>query len=94
MNRALSAPRRRAGVEAFPLHLWNLLILYRLDRDEAYSLNPSAQAVWQLCDGRWSVPQIAEELGRFLGVADADRLGAEVEAAVAELTSLGLLERG
>lgn len=38
------------------------LLIYDLDRDKAHCLNPSAAAIWRLCDGRTSADEIANSL--------------------------------
>ena len=45
------------------------LLVYDRTRDQAHCLNASAAAIWKLCDGRTSVPEIA----RRLGVADGSK---------------------
>ena len=39
------------------------LLVYDRTRDQAHCLNESAAAIWRLCDGRTSVPEIARRLG-------------------------------
>lgn len=38
------------------------LLIYDLDRDKAHCLNPSAAAIWKLCDGRTTAEEIANSL--------------------------------
>jgi hypothetical protein len=50
------------------------LLVYDLDRDKAHCLNPSAAAIWKLCDGRTTT----EEIGRRVDVTRIQ--GPEIEA--------------
>src|SRR5436190_6967815 len=69
-------------------HLADETLIYDLERDEAHHLNPTAAAVFALCDGQATVEQLATEA--------AERLGQPVSAgavseAVNQLAELGLL---
>lgn len=55
------------------------------------SLNRSARAIWELCDGRRTLAEISQELGRDLG-CPGDELLDDVEAAVRQLSELSLVE--
>lgn len=46
------------------------VLVYDLRRDKAHCLNPTAAAVWRLCDGQSTAAQIA---GRLLSEPGADR---------------------
>lgn len=78
-----------AGVEA--LTLADEMVLYLPGQELVVSLNHSAAAVWELCDGQTTVAGISRELGRTLGRPGRELL-AEVEAAVGQLVELGLVE--
>ena len=39
------------------------LLVYDLKRDQAHCLNPTAAAIWKLCDGQSTAAQIARRLG-------------------------------
>ena len=63
-------------------------LIYDLERDEAHHLNPTAAAVFGLCDGETTAEQLATKV--------AERLGQPVSAetvreAVNQLAELGLL---
>ena len=47
-------------------------LVYDLKRDKAHCLNPTAAAVWQHCDGRTSVPELAAMLRRECDIAADD----------------------
>lgn len=82
-------PRPLDGVEV--LTLTDEMVLYLPGQELVVSLNPSAAAVWELCDGQTNVAGISQELGRVLGRPGQELL-AEVEAAVGQLVDLGLVE--
>jgi hypothetical protein len=63
-------------------------LVYDLENDEAHHLNPTAAAVFELCDGQLSLDQLIEQLARQLG----QPVGAEtVRAAVSLLADRKLL---
>jgi hypothetical protein len=82
-------PRQLAGIEA--LTLPDEMVLYLPGQELVVSLNYSAAAVWELCDGQITVAGISQELGQALGRPGQELL-AEVEAAVGQLVELGLVE--
>ncbi len=84
-----TTPRRAAGVREFPLGTEDLL-LFAEGRQVVHTLNLSAWAVWDLCDGSRSVESIAAELAAEVGrpVAEIER---DVLSTVQQLGSLGLL---
>lgn len=82
-------PRSLDGVEA--LTLADEMVLYLPGQELVVSLNHSAAAVWELCDGQTTVAGISRELGQALGRPGRELL-AEVEAAVGQLVDLGLVE--
>jgi hypothetical protein len=68
------------------------MLLYSPNREAAFSLNASAKAIWELCDGHHTLADICRELGeRF--ECRADQLLADVHQAVRRLQELDLLEK-
>jgi hypothetical protein len=60
--------------------------------DTIHLLNPTALAVWELCDGHHSPDQITQRLaGLFAGVLAGDA-ARDVQAALTSLEQLGLLQ--
>ena len=43
------------------------VLVYDLDTNKAHCLNKTAAAVWQSCDGKTSVPEIAKFLSSEMG---------------------------
>jgi hypothetical protein len=58
------------------------LLVYDQDADVAHALSDDVARVWQLCDGKTDVPSIARDL---------QLAGADVERALEELETCGLL---
>lgn len=69
----------------------NEAMLYHPESDELHVLNPTAQLIWDLCDGEHSLPEIAEAVrAQFMVVADVD-IQADVEQTVADFQSKNLV---
>ena len=71
--------------------LGNELLVYVPEREIATTLNHSAAAIWELCDGTRTVEEISRELGRWLG-RPGEALFPDVRQGLARLSELGLLE--
>ncbi len=84
-----SKPRRRKGIEAHVL--LDELALYVPGREMGISLNRSARAIWELCDGQFTLTEIGRELGQNLDCPEHELL-ADVEAAVGQFYELDLVE--
>ncbi|HYJ89289.1 MAG TPA: PqqD family protein [Pyrinomonadaceae bacterium] len=65
------------------------LLIYDRDRDKAHCLNPSAAAIWKLCNGRTTTDQISSSLSKDKGGAVDEAI---VWLALAELRRTHLLE--
>ena len=65
------------------------LLVYDLESDKAHCLNPSAAAIWKLCDGRTSIEEIATSMTTQTG-AIVDEI--VVSLAVADFGRSHLLE--
>ena len=48
------------------------LLIYDSARDEAHCLNSSAAAIWKLCDGGTSIPEMAQHVSRAAGIPVAE----------------------
>ena len=67
------------------------LVLYAPERGQAVSLNRSAGAVWNLCDGDKSVLEISKLLAEWSG-CPVSKVFADVRQAIANLLQNGLIE--
>ena len=65
-------PRRSASTHSEILD--DEVCVYEWTRREVHALNPTAARVWEMCDGRTSVSEMASRLRAELGVAHADDL--------------------
>lgn len=83
-------PRQAAGVREFPLGDAEMLLMSE-GRQVVHTLNASAWAVWDLCDGTRTVVAIAEEVGALLKRPPAELLD-DIRATVQQLGSLALLD--
>jgi hypothetical protein len=70
------------------------LLIYDLERDKAHCLNPSAAAIWKLCDGHRTVSELTLEVSQPLGTPideDVIQLGVK-ELGLAHLLTEGIEE--
>jgi hypothetical protein len=67
------------------------VLVYDLARDRAHCLNETAAAVWKLCDGRTSVPEISLSVSKSLGVPVGKVV---VQLALKQLSTNHLLAEG
>lgn len=65
------------------------LVVYQADPERVHYLNNTASVVFELCDGRRTVPEITELVGATFSLAEPPT--AEVEACVAELLAKGVV---
>jgi hypothetical protein len=70
-------------------HLADEVLVYDLERDRAHCLNTTAARVWELCDGRRSVTQIASAVEPKAESGAGEEM---VWLAVEQLTRAGLME--
>jgi hypothetical protein len=85
-----SSDRPRRLDDVLECRVQDELLVYEPAREIAVSLNASARAVWELCQGRLSVDEIARALGSRYGVA-THLLRPDVDAAIGRLRDVGLL---
>ncbi len=64
-------------------------MVYDKERGKAHCLNSTAAFVWRHCDGRTSIPQLAQLLQKELGIKEAQPV---VGLALEQLSSRHLLE--
>ena len=82
-------PRRLSSVTGYELA--DELLLFCGDSQRVHVLNPSAAAVWDLCDGQRTVLEINRTLASVIGRSNAD-LFPDVHLAVNELLKMEMLE--
>lgn len=84
-----SRPRRVDFVVSY--HVADEMVLYAPDRGQAVSLNRSAGAVWDLCDGSNTLLDISKLLAEWSGCPSSAIL-TDIHQAVADLLKNGLIE--
>jgi hypothetical protein len=67
------------------------LLIYDRARDRAHCLNETAAAVWKLCDGCTTVPELTRSVSKALGVPVGDLL---IQLALKQLSAKHLLAEG
>jgi hypothetical protein len=82
-------PKRLSSVKEYSLR--EEMLLYSPKTEMAFALNCSAQAIWELCDGKRTIVEIGEELGRRFDCSDSELLN-DIENSVNQFTNHGLLE--
>lgn len=68
------------------------LVIYAPGSSQAISLNASARAIWELCDGTRTLDDLCVELSGAAGLA-SDQLHEDVSGAITRLHELGLIKR-
>jgi hypothetical protein len=60
------------------------------DTPAAFALNPTALALWELCDGQTAVAEMVDAVCVLFEV-DPDRARADVEAALTDMAAAGVI---
>ena len=76
--------------EAVTSEVLDELVVYSPASSQAVSLNRTARAIWELCDGTRDIEAICLELSEAAGTTPQS-IRSDVEAALKELDGLGLL---
>jgi hypothetical protein len=86
-----SRPRRRDDLVVGELNEGNETALLDVATAHVVSLNPTAAAIWYLCDGNRDAAAIARELVDALPAAEPSNVEGDVRAMLEELAGLGLV---
>jgi hypothetical protein len=89
IDTAHTVPCRVNGIKEY--NLSDETVLYSLECEIAHSLNSSAKAIWELCDGSNSIVDISQKLGKRFGCSGTDLLP-DVTTTVTKLQRLFLLK--
>jgi PqqD family protein of HPr-rel-A system len=84
----MQRPRRAADVVTS--EVLDELVAYAPASSQAVSLNASARAIWELCDGTRTLDEICSELAEEAGVAP-EALRGDVTGAIDRFRELGLV---
>jgi hypothetical protein len=82
-------PRRRDDVRLYDRELRSYLVVP--DRAVAHELNPTARAVWELCDGTTTIEELIDAIRQVFAVEREVAL-ADVTDVVEQLEAAGLVE--
>lgn len=69
-ERVLCPTARRDGDGVVVEEVFDELVIYDLERHKTHSLNPTAAAVWRMCDGQTPPEVMAERLSLQAGLPD------------------------
>jgi hypothetical protein len=86
-------PRRLDNVQDFVV--LHEKLLYRPGDELGVTLNHSARAVWDLCDGQHTIDEIVRELCQRIGCTDApmqSEMRKDVAHVITQLRDLGLVD--
>jgi Coenzyme PQQ synthesis protein D (PqqD) len=67
------------------------VLLYSSRSEKVFSLNSSAKAIWELCDGSHTIIEIGQELGQGIGCS-GDELLDDIVNAISKFREYGLVE--
>jgi hypothetical protein len=85
-------PKRRDGLLEGDLKQADETVLVDPESGRVVSLNPTAAAVWNLCDGQTSIDGIAREIQEVFPNEDRALIEQQVRALVHQLRAEGLLQ--
>jgi len=83
-------PRRRMDIVAREMQAE--ILLYDSKQDSTHLLNPTAAAIWEMCDGTRTPEEIAKEILQVLP-ADRKTVLADVKRIISEFSEEDLLQR-
>lgn len=87
----MTGNRPRSRQDLVVRELENELLVYDEKKKKAFCLNSSSAAIWKMCDGATTVPEMAELAARALGTPADETF---VAFALERLSADGLLEPG
>ena len=82
-------PVARPGLEKS--EMGDETLLYNAENDKVSMLNKTAAAVWELCDGKHTIEEIAAEITESLGPPEGRDVKSDVEAAIEKFREDGIL---
>lgn len=82
-------PTRATGIEE--QSAGDELVLYDMRAGRLHHLNPTASAVWRLCDGTATLDDIVARISLEFVVREADKPESDVKALVQEWMRAGLI---
>jgi hypothetical protein len=67
-------------------------LLYNIDEEAIHILNPTAQLIWELCDGVHTVADIEQTIRTNFSVPAGHDVTADIQRTLAVFTDKGLLQ--
>ena len=67
-------------------------LLYNTDEEAIHILNPTAQLIWEFCDGTHTVADIEQAIRTNFSVPDGHDVTADIQQTLAVLIDKGLLQ--
>jgi hypothetical protein len=89
LDMMLARPFRLESVSDYGLE--DEVLLYSSRGERVFSLNSSAKAIWELCDGSHTIIEIGQELGQRVGCS-GDELLYDIIDVLRKFREHGLLE--
>jgi pyrroloquinoline quinone biosynthesis protein D len=85
-----AVPRHRAGasIRQDGAHA----VLVERSGEHLHRLNPTALAIWELCDGETTVPEMIAAASELFAAAAVEQLKNDVVGVLQQLTSAGLVD--
>lgn len=68
------------------------ILLYDLDGDAIHTLNPTAQVIWELCDGEHSVEDMRRSIKASFRVDDNHDVSEDIRRTLEHFQAKGLLQ--
>lgn len=83
-------PRRKDGILANELD--QQVVLYSVENEVIHILNPTARAIWDLCDGKHSLQDIEHKVRTRFAVAEEHDVYADIQQTLQQFSAKGLLQ--
>ncbi len=83
-------PKRQPGITV--KDIGGETLLYSTDEEAIHILNPTAQLIWELCDGGHSVTDIEQAIRTSFSVPDGHDVIADIRQTLAVFSDKGLLQ--
>jgi hypothetical protein len=84
-------PTKKPDVHA--RKLGNEWLLYDSELEKLHIVNPTAELVWRLCDGKHDLAAIKSEIRGAYDVGDARQLEGDLRRILDEFEQIGILKR-
>lgn len=93
MSESWSGTRPKRKGEAWVQREGDRTAVFNSETGLLHLLNPSALAIWELCDGETTADEMAEAIAEITGLEEEVTVG-DVEKALTSLEEAGLIDRG